>query len=98
MNPLRLEPVFLSHSTYATLRERHEDLPLVNTEQTFSGERLANLDGVESALQGAGVLVGEHLNGGAVLRDYRHSLTGHAAIYVCYLIGTEECNLRVSVL
>jgi uncharacterized protein len=54
------------------------------------------LEGVEQALNAASVLVDERLDEEAVLKRYQEELTGHPAIHVCYILLTDQCNLRCS--
>ena len=94
MNSLRLEPVFLSAQAYEHIRAQYPRLP--STAQASVTVRPPDLsvEDAELALHHASVLVGEDLDEESVLLQYKHSLTGHPDIHVCYLILTEECNLR----
>lgn len=93
LNSLKLKTVFVSPSCYVLLRGKYQDLPPLTT--TSCARNISEIpEGLESALCKSCVLVSEGLNEAEILRQYGEHLTGRPSIHVCYLLLTEECNLR----
>ncbi|MHB8391224.1 MAG: radical SAM protein [Acidobacteriaceae bacterium] len=90
-NSLRLKPIFVSAEIYAGLRLRYNALPAI---PLSASNHCADSGEAEPALHSVSVLVDDQLDEEEVLANYQQQLTGHPDIHVCYLLLTDECNLR----